>query len=86
MGTTADARTLGAATQAHVRRLVILAVRGGMKQTEAATQYRVSLRAVNKWAALARTGGLKALRSKRRGGPLGQADSPPSRRRVFGAW
>lgn len=71
MGTKTDARHLDAATQAHLRRLVVLAVRDGMKQTEAAKKYRVSLRAVNKWAALDRVGGLKALKPKRRGRPAG---------------
>lgn len=52
-----DARRLDPATQAHLRRLVVLAVRGGMKQTEAAKQYQVSLRAVNKWVALDKAGG-----------------------------
>ena len=66
-----DGRKLDAATQAHLRRLVVLAVRGGMKQTEASAKYQVSLRAVNKWVALDRAGGLKALKPKRRGRPSG---------------
>lgn len=67
----ADARRLDSATQAHLRRLVVLAVRGGMKQTEAACRYQVSLRAVNKWVALDKAGGLRALKSGRRGRPRG---------------
>jgi len=35
-----------AATQAHLRRLVVKALRGGMKQTVAAQQFAVSLRAL----------------------------------------
>lgn len=66
-----DARRLDPATQAHLRRLVVLAVRGGMKQTEAAKQYQVSLRAVNKWVALDKAGGLRALKPKRQGRPSG---------------
>ncbi len=66
-----DARKLDVATQAHLRRLVVLAVRDGMKQTEAAKKYQVSLRAVNKWVALGKAGGLKMLKPKRRGRPTG---------------
>jgi transposase len=72
MGTKTDARKLGAATQAHLRRLVVTALRGGMKQTVAAQQFRVSLRAVNKWAALDKAGGLRALKPKRRGRRAGE--------------
>jgi len=71
MGKKTDARKLDAATQAHLRRLAVLAVREGMKQTTAAKKYQVSLRAVNQWMARDRTGGLKALRAKRRGRPIG---------------
>jgi transposase len=67
-----DARKLDAATQAHLRRLVVKALRGGMKQTTAAQQFAVSLRAVNKWAALDRGGGLRALKSRRRGRRAGE--------------
>ena len=66
-----DARKLDAATQAHLRRLVVLAVRGGMKQTAASEKYHVSLRAVNQWIARDKAGGLKALKAKRQGRPLG---------------
>ncbi len=72
MGMKIDARKLEPATQAHLRRLAVLAVRGGMKQTDAAQKYQVSLRAVNKWVALGKVGGLKALKPKRRGRPNGQ--------------
>ncbi len=68
----ADARTLPPAAQAHVRRLAVKAVRAGMKQTEAARTYQVSLRAVNKWIALDKVGGLRALKPKRQGRPPGQ--------------
>ena len=66
-----DARTLNAATQAHLRRLAVLAVRDGMKQTAAARKYQVSVRAVSQWMALDRAGGLKALKARRRGRPAG---------------
>ena len=62
-----DARQLDAATQAHLRRLVVAAVHNGMKQTEAAKRYQVSLRAVNKWVSRERVGGSEALEPKRRG-------------------
>lgn len=67
-----DARKLDGATQAHLRRLVVKALRGGMKQTVAAEQFAVSLRAVNKWGALDRGGGLRALKSRRRGRRAGE--------------
>jgi transposase len=66
-----DARKLDAATQAHLRRVVVLAVREGMTQTQAAHQYQVSLRAVNKWVALDKQGGLAALAAQQRGRPCG---------------
>lgn len=71
MGNNIDARKLDSATQAHLRRLVVLAVRGGMKQGEAAHKYQVSLRAVNKWVAQSKAGGLGALKPKRQGRPTG---------------
>jgi hypothetical protein len=49
MSTKTDARKLDGATQAHLRKLAVKAVRGGMAQTEAAATYGVSLRAVSKW-------------------------------------
>ena len=67
-----DARQLDSATQAHLRRLVVLAVRDGMKQGEAARKYQVSLRAVNQWVARSKAGGLRALKPKRRGRPKGR--------------
>jgi transposase len=67
-----DARKLAPAAQAHLRRLVIKAVRAGISQTAAAKTYGVSLRAVNKWVAIDKVGGLRALKPKRRGRRLGQ--------------
>ena len=67
MSTKTDARKLDGATQAHLRKLVVKAVRGGMTQNEAATTYSVSLRAVSKWMRLSRDGGLRALKPGRRG-------------------
>ena len=62
-----DARKLDGATQAHVRKMVVQAVRGGMTQTAAANIYGVSLRAVSKWMKLSREGGWRALRLGKRG-------------------
>lgn len=67
MRTKTDARKLDGATQGHLRKLVVKAVRGGMKQTEAAAAYGVSLRAVSKWMRLSRSGGLRALKLGTRG-------------------
>jgi transposase len=67
-----DARTLAPAAQAHVRRLAVKAVRAGLRQTAAAKTYGVSLRAVNKWVAIDKVGGLRALKPKRRGRRLGE--------------
>jgi len=68
----ADARKLDPSAQAHLRRLAVKAIREGMKQTEAARTFRVSLRAVNKWIAIDKLGGLRALRRKTRGRRLGE--------------
>ena len=62
-----DARKLDIATQTHLRRSAVQAVRGGMSQTRAAEVFGASLRAVSKWMALDRAGGLRALKPKRRG-------------------
>lgn len=66
-----DARKLDAVTQAHLRRSLVQAVRAGMSQTRASQVFGVSLRAANNWMALDKTGGLRALRAKRRGRPAG---------------
>ena len=72
MAKTTDARKLDAATQEHLRRSVVKAVRSGMKQTHAAKMFGVSVRAANKWAALDKAGGLRALKRKRRGRRTGE--------------
>ncbi|WP_157654150.1 hypothetical protein [Burkholderia ubonensis] len=43
-----DARKLDQSTQAHLRKMVVQAVRGGMTQVDAARTYGVSLRAVSR--------------------------------------
>jgi transposase len=67
-----DARKLSPAAQQLLRRQVVKAVRGGMKQVEAAGVFAASLRAVNKWVALDKTGGLRALKPKARGRRAGE--------------
>ena len=71
MPTRTDGRRVDAATQAHVRRTAVKAVRAGMTQTAAAATFGVSVRAVNKWMAVDKTGGLRALAAKQRGRPVG---------------
>lgn len=71
MPTRIDGRRVDDATQAHVRRTAVKAVRAGMTQTAAAVAFGVSVRAVNKWMAVDRVGGLRALAPKRRGRPTG---------------
>jgi transposase len=67
MKTKTDARKLDQATQAHLRKMVVQAVRDGMTRVEASRTYGVSLRAVGNWMKLAREGGLRALRQGKRG-------------------
>jgi len=62
-----DGRKLDSATQVHLRRSVVLAVRDGMTQSAAARTFGLSLRAVSKYMALDRAGGLRALKLGRRG-------------------
>ena len=73
-----DARKLDVATQTHLRRAAVQAVRGGMSQTQAAQVFGASLRAVNKWMALDRAGGLRALRPMRRGRRAGDGRLKPA--------
>jgi len=68
---TSDGRKLDRATQAHVRRQVVLAVRKGMTQVEAARVFGMSLRFVQKTCARARQGGLASLKRDERGRPSG---------------
>jgi transposase len=62
-----DARGLGSVAQEFLRKRVVEAVCGGMKQTVVAKTFGVSLRAVSKWMKLMRKGGVTALKLKRRG-------------------
>lgn len=78
MQTKTDARKLDVATQTHLRRSVVQAVRGGMRQTQASRVFGASLRAVSKWMALDRMGGLRALKPKRRGRRAGEGSLNPA--------
>src|ERR1035438_3910450 len=79
MASKSDARKLDAAALSHVRRALVQAVRGGMSQTEASRVFGVSLRAANKWVALDKDGGLRALKLKRRGRRSGEGRLNPAR-------
>ncbi|MCU0649821.1 MAG: IS630 family transposase [Gemmatimonadaceae bacterium] len=67
MPPTRDARKLATPALQLLRAQVVRAVDGGMTQTAAAIMFGASLRAVQKWMALARTGAPDALTLKRRG-------------------
>jgi transposase len=67
MSTRPDARKLAQPAPQLLREQVVRAVQGGMTQTAAAETFGASLRAVNKWVALERRGGRRALTLKRRG-------------------
>ncbi|MFN8980744.1 MAG: helix-turn-helix domain-containing protein, partial [Gemmatimonadaceae bacterium] len=73
-----DGRSLDAATLAPVRRTVVQAVRGGLTHTAAAKLFGVSVRAVNKWMATSKEGGLRALNAKPRGRPAGAGALTPA--------
>jgi transposase len=67
MKTKTDCRKLDQTTQAHLRKMVVQAVRGGMTRVEAARTYGVSVRAIGNWMKSAREGGLRALKPGKRG-------------------
>lgn len=66
-----DARKLSPQSQEDLRHRVVNAVRGRMKQTKAAQVFGVSLRAVNKWVAISKRDGRRALKAQRRGRSAG---------------
>lgn len=74
----ADGRRANASTQAHVRRTVVQAVRGGLTQTAAAKLVGVSGRAVNQSMAATKQSGLRALNAKPRGRPVGGGSLTPA--------
>ena len=74
-----DARKLDIATQTNLRRTAVQAVHGGMRQTEASNVFGVVLRAVSKWMARDRSGGLRALKQKARGRRVSEGRLQPAR-------
>ena len=70
---TLDARSLSGSAQEALRVRVVKAVLAGMSQTRAAEVFSVSRRSVNTWVRAFRESGDSALRSKKRGRPLGGA-------------
>ena len=64
-------------TQAVLRRRVVLAVRNGINQSEAARMFHVSRQSVNTWVGVAKKKGLKALGAKKRGRPPQQGKLLP---------
>ena len=66
-----DARKLAPSAQEDLRRRVVAAVRGGMKQNLAAKAFGIARKTVWQWMAAYRSGGTKALAAKKRG-PKGE--------------
>jgi transposase len=73
---TQDARFLSPHAQEDLRRRVVVAVRGGLYQAEAARTFGVSRQSVNNWMKKYRSGGLRCLRAGRRGRPSVQRLAP----------
>jgi len=73
---TCDARSLPAVAEEDLRRKAIKAVRSGKTQLEVAQMLGVTRQAVGKWVKAYRTGGLRALKRKRRGRPKGSRLQP----------
>ncbi len=66
---TPDARSLPAAAQEALRYRAVEAVRQGMPKAEAARVFGVSRQTVITWVQARETGGIRALKAKRRGRP-----------------
>ena len=62
-----DARKLPPQAQEDLRRRVLAAVRGGMGKTEAARTFGVTRQSVHNWTAAGESGGVAALRARKRG-------------------
>ena len=78
-----DARSLSSAAQEDLRKRVILAVRGGMPQAEAARVFKVSRASVNKWSRLHEEHGSKGLAAQKRGRPAQPRLAAEDRSRVI---
>lgn len=71
-----DARSLSAEAQENLRRRAIGAILSGAKQTEVARLLGVTRQAVAGWVRAHRSGGVEALKTKRRGRPPGKRLQP----------
>jgi len=71
-----DARSLSQDAQEALRRRVVAAVLGGMKQVEAVSVFGVSRAAIGKWMAAQRRGGMRALLAGKKGRPKGPSRLP----------
>ena len=72
-----DLRSLAPSAQEALRRRVVAALHGGMKQIEAARLFGVSRAALNNWLRAWREGGEAALAARRRGRPPGRTRLAP---------
>ncbi len=64
-----DTRRLSPEAQEQVRRKVVAAVQAGMGKSAAARTFGVSRTSIDQWLSRVEEGGIRALRSKRRGRP-----------------
>ena len=71
MGMKKDARKLEPSAQEDLRRRVVAAVMGGMKQNLAAEAFGIARKTVWQWMVAYRSGGEKALAARKRG-PKGE--------------
>jgi len=74
--TNSDTRCLSPAAQDELRRRVIVAVVGGMSQSEAGRVFGVSRQSINTWRKRYDERGLRGLRSRKRGRPAGSRLTP----------
>ncbi len=62
--------------QEKLRRKAVEAVVSGQKQIEVARLFGVTRQAVNNWMMAYRAGGMKAIRTRKKGRPRGPAERP----------
>lgn len=67
--TTTDHRRLSPEAQEQLRRSVMAAIGDGMKKSQAARVFGVSRTSIDTWLARVESGGVRALKSRRRGRP-----------------
>jgi transposase len=66
-----DARSLTPQTQEEIRRQAIRLVKSGMKAKDVADQLEVSRKSVQEWKKIYKEGGMKALKARKQGRPMG---------------